>query len=216
MRYLFGFLCVCALGLVPLVGCDVGVGDLCLFEPCPDKCEGVVCPDDGNACTEEGCDGGSCDRSHGARRMELRLRWRCRRPVYPASAKRTSGAEASPVRKNAIEGHCDLVAGACEYYIAVEDGTTCSGGICLERVCVTLTDQCTADDLAAIDAGDEPGSDCTEGVEWTFECFNCCRRLLAGAVRNRPQQSVPALLRIGGVLHAERVRQRMRRSTPTR
>jgi hypothetical protein len=43
MRYLFGFLCVCALGLVPSVGCDVLEGD------CPGGC------DDMNPCTYDQC-----------------------------------------------------------------------------------------------------------------------------------------------------------------
>ena len=54
MRYLFGFLCVCALGVMPLVGCT---------DPLPerDSCEGVEC-DDGNECTEDVCDpaNGTC------------------------------------------------------------------------------------------------------------------------------------------------------------
>ena len=49
MRYLFGFLYVCALGVVPLVGCQ---WDFLRFE---DLCEGVVCSDDGNECTREFC-----------------------------------------------------------------------------------------------------------------------------------------------------------------
>ena len=46
MRYLFGFLCVCALGMVPVVGCS---------ETSPNLCEGVECEDDGNECTEDVC-----------------------------------------------------------------------------------------------------------------------------------------------------------------
>jgi hypothetical protein len=54
MRYLFGFLCVCALGLVPQVGCGETGGT--------DLCEGVVC-DDGNECTLDSCipADGTCD-----------------------------------------------------------------------------------------------------------------------------------------------------------
>jgi hypothetical protein len=55
MRYLFGFLCVCALGLMPLVGCS---------ETSPSLCEGVVC-DDENECTNDACDPatGTCDNT---------------------------------------------------------------------------------------------------------------------------------------------------------
>ena len=78
MRYLFGFLCICALGTVPLVGCSEGGGE--------DLCEGVEC-DDGNECTDDVC--------------------------------------------NPETGNCD--------YPAVEDGTTCSSGACLDGTCTVLT-----------------------------------------------------------------------------
>jgi len=52
MRYLFRLLCVCALGVVPMVGClDWDWGD---------PCEGVACPPDDNECTVEYCSDGSC------------------------------------------------------------------------------------------------------------------------------------------------------------
>jgi hypothetical protein len=53
MRYLFGFLCVCALGVVHVAGCN----DWILFDPC----KGVVCQDDGNECTSDGCYDGTCN-----------------------------------------------------------------------------------------------------------------------------------------------------------
>jgi hypothetical protein len=55
MRYLFRFLCVCALGVVPVVGCFG-------FDLSSESCAGVVCPDDGNECTDEycRCDGWWC------------------------------------------------------------------------------------------------------------------------------------------------------------
>ncbi|TNF63264.1 MAG: hypothetical protein EP303_02890 [Deltaproteobacteria bacterium] len=46
MRYLFAFPCVCALTVVPLVGCS---------ETSPNLCEGVECDDD-NECTNDVCD----------------------------------------------------------------------------------------------------------------------------------------------------------------
>jgi len=46
MRYLLGLLCVCALGVVPLVGCS---------ETSPNMCEGIDCDDD-NECTDDVCD----------------------------------------------------------------------------------------------------------------------------------------------------------------
>jgi len=53
MRWLLGFLVVCALGVQPLIGCAP--------EEWIDSCEGG-CPDDGNECTEEGCHIGRCER----------------------------------------------------------------------------------------------------------------------------------------------------------
>ena len=47
MRYLFGFLCVCALGVVPLVGCGETAGE----------CEGAV---NGAACSDGACLDGTC------------------------------------------------------------------------------------------------------------------------------------------------------------
>jgi hypothetical protein len=49
MRYMLRLLCVCALGVMPLVGC---FGD---FLEESDPCEGVVCPEDGDECTVEFC-----------------------------------------------------------------------------------------------------------------------------------------------------------------
>jgi hypothetical protein len=45
MRYLFGFLCVCALGVMPLVGCG----------ETEESCVGDEQCDDGNACTRDYC-----------------------------------------------------------------------------------------------------------------------------------------------------------------
>jgi len=55
MRYLFGFLCVCALGVAPLVGCSEaegigghggagGIGGEVCQAPLSDYCEGAECP----------------------------------------------------------------------------------------------------------------------------------------------------------------------------
>jgi len=74
------------------------------------------------------------------------------------------------------DDRCDYVDGTCDY-TPVEDGTTCSGGFCRDGACEILVDQCTANDLAAIEAGDEPDSealaDCTMGtpLEWVT-CLN--------------------------------------------
>jgi hypothetical protein len=68
MRYLFGFLCVCVLGVMPLVGCDDG--NECTFESC--GCVGIWCTPEcvsrpvvnGTDCTFDGvagvCVSGEC------------------------------------------------------------------------------------------------------------------------------------------------------------
>ena len=50
MRYLFGFICVCALGVVPLVGCSDAT-----------KCTNAGDCDDQNVCTDDRCNAHSCD-----------------------------------------------------------------------------------------------------------------------------------------------------------
>ena len=47
MRYLLGFLCACALGLMSTVGCEPEAGVM--------PCQGVMCDDDGNECTDDVC-----------------------------------------------------------------------------------------------------------------------------------------------------------------
>ena len=51
MRYLLGFLCVCALGAMPLVGCS----------EVPPECRVAGDCDDQNACTDDKCNAHSCD-----------------------------------------------------------------------------------------------------------------------------------------------------------
>lgn len=57
MRYVFGFMCACALGVMPLVGCSEASAQ-------GDPCEGVEC-DDGSECTEDSCNlaTGTCEYS---------------------------------------------------------------------------------------------------------------------------------------------------------
>jgi hypothetical protein len=56
MRYALRFLLVCALGVLPAVGCGEN-------EEVHDLCEGVFCEDDGNQCTYDTCnvDTGECE-----------------------------------------------------------------------------------------------------------------------------------------------------------
>jgi hypothetical protein len=58
MRYLFGFMCVCALGVMPLVGCSE-TGGTGVMPECqsPEDC------DDSEGCTEDECTDGVCQRT---------------------------------------------------------------------------------------------------------------------------------------------------------
>jgi hypothetical protein len=184
MRYLFGLLCVCALGGLPLVGCDLFPTEGPFWD---DVCGGVVC-DDGNECTHDRCDctddgcrdaicyntpapdGDNCDFG-GA--VGVCISGTCEEDLW------CGGVACN--QECGEEGFCDFVAGACDYRDVIEDGTTCDGGFCLEGVCHILADQCTADDLAAIDAGDEPDNYCTAYAYPNDECLvvvtNCLQEL---------------------------------------
>jgi hypothetical protein len=55
MRYLFGFICVCALGLMPLLGCETAPSAL--------ECESAEDCTDENECTADACTGGVCSNT---------------------------------------------------------------------------------------------------------------------------------------------------------
>ncbi len=225
MRYLFGFLCVCALGVALLAGrgctlgpffadgdecaegCDDGnectddrchwdagpfggeycsnrpvddgtpctfdgLAGVCLDGVCAENlCEDVVCEDDGNECTEEVCnfadgtcggpldDGTPCDFDGGA--------GVCLDGVCEENLCENIDCEDD---NECTDDECNYGTGTCDY-TPVGDGTECdgaSGALCLRGVCDILVDQCTATDLAAIDAGDEPDytafGDCRDAV----------------------------------------------------
>jgi hypothetical protein len=167
MRYVFGVVFVCALSIAPTLGCPVEMGELCLFPPCPNghgcpACDGVVCEDDGNECTLDvcSCDTGDCgitglldglvcrpDESAG-----VCVDGVCQEDIWCGGAC-DDGNECTLNLCYLDQGTCDE---EVDLVISIGDGTVCSGGFCRDEVCVTLLDQCTADDLAAIESGDEP------------------------------------------------------------
>jgi hypothetical protein len=102
MRYLFGFICVCALGVMPLVGC---FRDLCIFD-C-DPCAGVVCPPDDNECTREYCSGGSCTSE----------------PVTNGRSCTFDGLSGV-----CVSGVCGE--NVCEDVLCEDDGNDCTEGVC--------------------------------------------------------------------------------------
>jgi hypothetical protein len=152
MRYLFGFLCVCALGVVPLVGCsettgnggtggsagsggDGGTGGVI-------GCDEDADCDDGDLCTTDSC----------------------------AAASPFGGPFCvnSPVdcddRNDCTANMCNPANGECTT-TPVADGTLCAGGTCRSGAC-ELTDSllpCTEQGIrnAIAAGGDDP---------YTFEC----------------------------------------------
>ena len=123
MRHLFGFLCVCALSVMPLVGC----GDETEFE-CQTRDD---CEDDGNECTVESC--------HYATHA-------CERGISPNGKE----CDFDGLAGVCIEGVCeeDLCAG-----VVCNDGDLCTydrcdymDGTChFNAKCLTDVNECTED-----------------------------------------------------------------------
>jgi len=127
MRYLFGFLCVCALGMMPLVGCS----------DTQRECESAEGCNDGNECTDDACSSasGTCSNT----------------PVDDGrvcSFDGFSGVCVSGVcGENLCEGVvceddgnectgdiCNFADGTCN----IPDGTACGSGACLDGACTAL------------------------------------------------------------------------------
>ena len=128
MRYLFGFLCVCALGAMPLVACS----------DTQRACEtGADCSDD-NECTNDVCDSasGTCSNT----------------PVDDGTDCTFDGVSGVCVSgvcgENLCEGVvceddgnectddvCNFADGTCN----VPDGAACGSGACLDGACTVLT-----------------------------------------------------------------------------
>ena len=149
MRYLFGFVCVCALGVMPLVGCSETAGDGgnggsagsggtagdggsggTVAAGCDlGLCEGVDCNDE-DFCTDDVCSGadGTC-------------RYVARCDDFNDCTTET----------------CDPGNESCSTPTPVADGTSCEGGTCQSGACV-LSDSvlpCTEQGIRnAIAAGD--------------------------------------------------------------
>jgi hypothetical protein len=100
MRYLFGFLCVCALGVVPVAGCSEA-------PEWEHPCAGIVC-DEGNECTDDGY----CDVvSFGG-------------PVVGVCFYDPYGKEGLPCDFDGIPGRCNY--GVCEEDLC--EGVVCDDG----------------------------------------------------------------------------------------
>ena len=130
MRYLFGFLCLCALGAVPLVGCS---------DTQPECETGSDCSDD-NECTNDVCDSASrtCSNTPVANGTDCtfnRVAGVCVSGVCGLNL--CQGVVCEDDGNECTEDVCNFVDGTC--YAPVGDGTECSEGACLDAACTTLT-----------------------------------------------------------------------------
>jgi hypothetical protein len=155
MRYLFGFLCVCALSVVPLAGCS---------ETQP-ECEKAADCDDQNDCTDEYC---SSDGT-------------CHRTTYDGALCDDDGNEC--MYGACVDGACTTPDPADSYYW-VEDETPCESdgvpGICLCGVCGEdpCEDDCDGNDCTESFCDPCSGS-CYTVWEWN-DCEPCDRNGVPG------------------------------------
>jgi hypothetical protein len=185
MRYLFGFLWVCALSALLLVGC----GSEAL-------CEGVVCEDDGNECTSDGCDPATGTCQHTTVEDDTAcdfdgLPGLCKAGVCE-DAMLCEGVECEDDGNECTDDVCDPATGMCGH-VTAEDDTACdfdgSAGLCKAGVCVDAKlcegvdcdddNECTKDvcDPATGNCDHPPvedGTGCTDGVCRQGVCGPLC------------------------------------------
>jgi len=186
MRFAFRNLCCLSVMLIPLASCSVDVGDL--LGPCdPARCVGVVC-DDGNECTYEGCYCGECLGPYDhPDETECAFEGRPGLCVDGTCEENLCVGVSCESDENECTRDCNHATGACDY-APMADTTPCQDFVCPDGVdcnetppycfngaCTLLIDQCTANDLALLAAGDEPrNSDLVnECLESTKEPLGC-------------------------------------------
>jgi len=190
MRYLFGFLCVCALGVVPLVGCSETAGEGGSGGTGGAPCVGDTDCDDGSECTEDACDSatgaceymtleGPCTVDDVAGFCEDGVCCSEGNPMGPScdpylAEKFPDQCICEPTRCQ-IDDDCDddyndCTEGLCSdtsrcSQPAVMDGTACAGGTCEAGVCSLTTTVLPCNEQGIRNAvaagGDEP---------YTFDC----------------------------------------------
>jgi hypothetical protein len=170
MRYLLAILGVLALGGLAFAACfEMGPWDWD-YNPC----EGVVCPDDGNECTEEYCSLGTCrtrPAENGTACTYDDLAGVC---VEGVCGENLCEDVECDDENACTDDQCDYVDGSCYFtpvacsdendctedsceeatgciFSPAEDGTFCSDGVCQGGACILPTDACTnAEDLAIV------------------------------------------------------------------
>ncbi|MFW2389980.1 MAG: choice-of-anchor Q domain-containing protein [Polyangiales bacterium] len=190
MRALYRPLSVFAILLLPFIACmdsgggEEGCADLCFGNACPDPCEDVVCPEDGNRCTREYCSGGRCTSD----------------PVTNGIACTYSGGDGVCVDgvcgenlcegvtcddgDECTDGRCDYVDGVCDFTpTTCDDGKACTENACdSSRGCVfsDLEDGTACDRLRVCESGRcvpacDPGSgEATQCPILGSEDLLCC------------------------------------------
>jgi hypothetical protein len=132
MRYSFGFLFACALSVLLLGGCGETV-----------LCEGVVCEDDGNECTDDVCDPATGTCQHVTVEDETscefgELPGLCKAGVC-VDAMLCEGIECEDDGNECTDDVCNPATGSCEH-VTLPDDTECdfdgSPGLCKAGVCV--------------------------------------------------------------------------------
>jgi hypothetical protein len=132
MRYSFGFLFACALSVLLLGGCGETV-----------LCEGVVCEDDGNECTDDVCNPatGSCEH------VTVEDETSCEFGELPGLCKAgvcvdamlCEGIECEDDSNECTDDVCNPATGSCEH-VTLPDDTECdfdgSPGLCKAGECV--------------------------------------------------------------------------------
>jgi hypothetical protein len=182
MRYLFGFLCVCALGLVPVVGCfDVHILD--------NPCEGLDC-DDGNECTRDYCThffgiNAGCNHdpvSDGVECSRNGVGGVCIGGVCDVCERASCEPD-----DNTCTTDCNPATGTCDY-TPLNDGTKCDDGddnecawdVCFDGACtgdgrwMENGTPCTFDGAAGVCVEAVCGENLCEGV--SCDDNNVCTR----------------------------------------
>ncbi len=121
MRYLLGFLCVCALGVLPVVGCGETQRECQSAEDC----------NDGNECTEDACNvaSGTCSNTSVDDGRVCSFDGVSGVCVSGACGENLCEGVVCEDDDNECTGDvCNFADGTCN----VPDGTSCSGGACLD------------------------------------------------------------------------------------
>ena len=194
MRYLFGFLCVCALGVMPLVGCSETTGDGGSGGTAGDggtggmagnggsagtggiagsggtggmpECQNPEDCDDSNDCTENTCTDGLCEFA------PLQDGSGCGDPEYTIGRCVAGDCRLFCETAEECDDRNDCTADACTPFgdetvcenSMVDDGTPCAGGTCQAGVCALTGSVLPCSEQGILNAIVEGGG------PYTFDC----------------------------------------------